>query len=153
MIIVCVFVVIYQASVLVVVWPYCSHSTTLPPCQNDGERFDPGNYRPKHLDGTGLFSDLHYGFRAFRSTADLPSECIYNSLDVAGERRVIALDISKDCYTSWMHTVLGALFFPSLNLFFKICPLRLLITSLQEYLRDWFWDPHCFLVYINGWYH
>ena len=42
----------------------------------------------KHLNGTGLFSDLQYGFSAFRSTADLLtilSERIYNSLDVGGE--------------------------------------------------------------------
>ena len=48
------------------------------------------------LEGTGLFSDLQYGFRAFRSTPDLLtvlSGSIYNSLDVGGETRVIAVDI------------------------------------------------------------
>ena len=52
----------------------------------------------KHLDITGLFSNLQYGFRTFRSTADIPtvlSEHIYNSLDAGGETRAIALDISK----------------------------------------------------------
>ena len=70
---------------------------------NDGERSDPGKYRPisllpiiskifvsfindsltKHLDITGLFSDFHYGFRTFRFTADILtvlSDRIYNSL-------------------------------------------------------------------------
>ena len=40
----------------------------------------------KHLDITGLFSDLQYGFRAFRSTADILaalSKRIYNSLAFA----------------------------------------------------------------------
>ena len=44
----------------------------------------------KYLDITGLFSDLQYGFHAFRSTADIPtvlSERIYNSLDAGGETR------------------------------------------------------------------
>ena len=58
--------------------------------KNDGEKSDPGKYRPvsllpiiskisepfindsltKHLDIIVLFSDLRYGFRAFRSTVD-----------------------------------------------------------------------------------
>ena len=80
----------------------------MPVFKNDGERSDPGKYRPisllpiiskifksfnndnltKHLDITGLSSDLQYGFRAFQSTADtltLLSERIYNSLDAGGE--------------------------------------------------------------------
>ena len=45
-----------------------------------------------------LSLDLQYGFRVFRSTADVLtvlSERIYNSLDAGGETRAIALDISK----------------------------------------------------------
>ena len=41
----------------------------------------------KHLDITGLFAELQYGFRAFRSTADILtvlSERIYNLLDAGG---------------------------------------------------------------------
>ena len=56
------------------------------------------NSLTKHLDITDLFSDLRYGFRAFRSTADILTvlgERIYNSLDAGGETRAIALDISK----------------------------------------------------------
>ena len=86
------------------------------------ERSDPGKYRPisllhiiskifdindsltKHLDITGLFSDLQYGFRAFRSTADILTvlnERIYNSLDARGQTRAIALDISKAFDMVW----------------------------------------------------
>ena len=106
-------------------FPSCwKYSSVVPAYKNDGERSDPGNYRPisllpivskifeyfinnsliKHLEGTGLFSDLQYGFRAFRSTADLLtvlSERIYNSLDVGGETRAIALDISKAFDKVW----------------------------------------------------
>ena len=56
----------------------------------------------KYPEGTGLFSDLQYGFRAFRFSAallEVLSERIYNSLDVSGETRAIALDM-LDCYTS-----------------------------------------------------
>ena len=58
----------------------------------------------KHLDITGLFSDLQYGLRAFRSTADIPtvlSERIYNLLDAGGETKAIALDISKAFDKVW----------------------------------------------------
>ena len=106
-------------------FPSCwKSSSVVPAFKNDGERSDPGNYRPisllpiiskifesfindsliKHLDGTSLFSDLQYGFRAFRSTADLLtvlSERIYNSLDAGGETRAIALDISKAFDKVW----------------------------------------------------
>ena len=106
-------------------FPSCwKSSSVVPAYKNDGERSDPGNYRPisllpiiskifesfindsliKHLNGTGLFSDLQYGFRAFRSTADLLtvlSERIYNSLDAGGETRAIALDISKAFDKVW----------------------------------------------------
>ena len=97
--------------------------------KNDGERSDPSKYRPislfpivskifesfindsltKHLDITGLFSDIQYGFCAFRSTADILtvlSEHIYNLLDAGGETRAIALDISKAskvCHARLLH--------------------------------------------------
>ena len=57
-----------------------------------------------HLDSTGLFSDLQYGFCALRSTADILtvlSERIYNSLDALGETRAIALDIPKAFDKVW----------------------------------------------------
>ena len=58
----------------------------------------------KYLDITGLFSDLRYGSRAFRTTADILtvlSERIYNSLDAGGEMRAIALDIFKASNKDW----------------------------------------------------
>ena len=58
----------------------------------------------KHLDNTCLFSDLQYGFRAFRSNAGILtvlSERIYNSLDAGGETRAVALDISKAFDKVW----------------------------------------------------
>ena len=60
----------------------------------------------KHLNITGLFSDLQYGFRAFWSTADILTvliERIYKSLDAGGEMMAIALAISKAFDKVW-HT-------------------------------------------------
>ena len=91
-------------------------SSDVPTYKNDGESSDPGNYRPisrlsimskifesfvndgicKYLEGTG--------FRAFRSTAGqltVLSECIYNSLDVGGKTKTIALDISMAFDKVW----------------------------------------------------
>ena len=99
-------------------------SEVVPAFKNDGDRSDPGKYRHisllsivskifesfindsfiKHLDSTGLFSDLQYGFRTLRSTADILtvlSERIYNSMDAGGETRAIALDISKAFDKVW----------------------------------------------------
>ena len=96
----------------------------VPVFKNNRERSDPGKYHPisllliiskifasffndcltNHLDITGLFSDLQYDFRAFRSTADILtvlSEHIYNSLDAGRETRAIALDISKAFDKVW----------------------------------------------------
>ena len=84
-------------------------SSVVPVFKNDGDRSDPGKYcllpiinkifgsfinysLTKHLDITGLFLNLHYGFRSFRSTADIlavRSERIYNSLEAGGETRAI----------------------------------------------------------------
>ena len=88
------------SSVLAKLYNKCLAESSFPSCwksllvvpvfKNDGERSDPGKYRPisllpiiskifesfindsmtKHLDITRLFSDLQYGFCAFRSTAD-----------------------------------------------------------------------------------
>ena len=106
-------------------FPSCwKSSEVVPAFKNDGDRSDPGKYRPisllsivskifesfindsliKHLDSTGLFSDLQYGFRTLRSTADILtvlSERIYNSMDAGGETRAIALDISKAFDKVW----------------------------------------------------
>ena len=92
--------------------------------KTSGDRSDPGNYRPisllpivskvsetlinnglvKHLEGTGLFSDLQYGFKAWRSTVDLLTvftEHVYRSMDASGETRAVALDISKAFDRVW----------------------------------------------------
>ena len=106
-------------------FPSCwKSSEVVPAFKNDGDRSDPGKYHPisllsivskifesfindsliKHLDSTGLFSDLQYGFRTLRSTADILtvlSERIYNSMDAGGETRAIALDISKAFDKVW----------------------------------------------------
>ena len=96
----------------------------MPVFKNDGERSGPGKYHlvsllpiiskifesfindnlTKCLDITGLFSDFQCGFPAFQYTADILtvlSVRIYNSLDAGGERRAIALDISKGFDNVW----------------------------------------------------
>ena len=85
------------------------------PVFKNGERSDPGNKShiilllffckifesfindslTKHLDITGLFYDLQYGFRFTAHILTFLSERIYNLLDAGGEMRAIALDISK----------------------------------------------------------
>ncbi|XP_014790847.1 uncharacterized protein LOC106884129 [Octopus bimaculoides] len=86
--------------------------------KNCGDRSNPGNYRPisllpinskvfeslindslvKYLDSNRLFSDSQYSFRTGRSTIDLLtviSERVYCALNVSGQARVVARDISK----------------------------------------------------------
>ena len=51
-----------------------------------------------HLEKCGLFSDLQYGFRSSRSSADLltvASERIARAFNKSGVTRAAALDISK----------------------------------------------------------
>ena len=51
-----------------------------------------------HLEESGLFSDLQYGFRSSRSTADLVtvvSDRIARGFNRSGVTRAVALDISK----------------------------------------------------------
>ena len=121
----------------------------MPVFKNDGERSDRGKYRPisllpiisknfeyfingsltKHLDITGIFfSDLQYGFRAFRPTSDILtvlSEGNYNSVDAGGETRVLHLISQRhsirfgmpDCFTILKLMVLLAQSSESWNLF------------------------------------
>ena len=82
---------------------------------------------------TGLFSDLQYGFHAFRSTADIPtafSERIYNPLDAGGETRVIVLDIFKVFNKVWHAGLLQA---KSLWCCFAI------LSILEFYCRNVHW--------------
>ena len=75
-------------------------SSVVPVYKNAGERSTAKNYRPvsllfvvskvfeklvnnrivDHLEKCGLFSDFQYGFRSFRSTADLLTVCLIESL-------------------------------------------------------------------------
>ena len=132
--------------------------------KNDGERSDPANCRPisvlpitseiiesfvnewigKYLEGTELFSALQYGFRAFRSTDDLLTVLtvrIYNSLDVGGEIKAIALDKSKAFDNVWNAALLhklnaySVLFFPLWNLFFMMFSPQHHVTSSHYYGR------------------
>ena len=51
-----------------------------------------------HLEKCGLFSNFQYGFRSFRSTADLltvVSDRIARAFNRSGATRAVALDISK----------------------------------------------------------
>ena len=54
-----------------------------------------------HLKKCGLFSDFLYGFRSFRSTADLTvlSDRIASAFNRSGATRAVAFDISKAFYS------------------------------------------------------
>ena len=90
----------------------------VPVFKNVGERSTGKNYHPvslisevskvfeklvknrivDHLEKCGLFSDLQYGFRSSRSTADLPSpvsDRIARDFNKSGATQAVALDISK----------------------------------------------------------
>ena len=57
-----------------------------------------------HLEKCGLFSDFQYGFRSFRSTADLltvVSDRIARAFNRSGAIRAVALDISKAFDRIW----------------------------------------------------
>ena len=57
-----------------------------------------------HLEKCGLFSDLHYGFRSSRSTADLltvVSDRIARAFNRSGATQAVALDISKAFDRVW----------------------------------------------------
>ena len=118
---------LYKKCVLESCFPSCwKLASVIPAYKNSGERSDPRNYRPisllsviskvfeclicsplvRHLDFHNLFSDSQYGFRAGRSTADVLtviSDRVYRALNICGEGRAIALDISKAFDKVW-HT-------------------------------------------------
>ena len=57
-----------------------------------------------HLEKCGLFSDLHYGFRSSRSTADLltvVSDRTARAFNRSGATRAVALDTSKAFDRVW----------------------------------------------------
>ena len=96
----------------------------VPVFRNFGERSSAKNYRPvsllsvvskvfeklvnnkivDHLEKSGVFSDLQYGFRSSRSTANLltvMSDRIARVFNRSGATRAIALDISKAFDRVW----------------------------------------------------
>ena len=106
-------------------FPACwKESSVVPIFKNAGDRSDPSKYRPVSLlsviskvferlinkrlvgflESLDLFSDVQYGFRGSRSTADLltvVTERIHRFMDNSGEGRAIALDISKAFDRVW----------------------------------------------------
>ena len=105
-------------------------SSVVPVFENVGERSTAKNYRPvsllsvvsevfeklvnnrivDHLEKWGLFSDIQYGFRSCRSTADLltvVSDRIARAFNRSGATRAITLDISKVfdrvCHAGFLH--------------------------------------------------
>ena len=93
-------------------------SSVVPVFKNVGERSTAKNYRPvsllfvvskvfeklvnnrivDHLEKCGLFSKFQYGFRSFRSTADLlavVSDRIAMAYNRSGTTRAVAFDMSK----------------------------------------------------------
>ena len=107
-------------------------SSVCPVFKGSGERSDPSKYRPisllciisklfesvlnrhimKYLNAHSLLSDVQYGFRSSRSTADVLtviSHRISEALDSSFEGRVIALDISKAFDQVWHRGLLRKL--------------------------------------------
>ena len=99
-------------------------SSVVPVFKNVGEKSTAKNYNPvsllsevskvfeklvnnrivNRLDNCGLFSDLQYGFRSSRSTADLltvVSDRIARVFNRSGATRTVALDISKAFDRVW----------------------------------------------------
>ena len=99
-------------------------SSVVPVFKNIGERSTAKNYRPVrtlsvvskvfkklvnnriagHLEKYGLFSDFQYGFRFFRSTADLlkvVSDRIARAFNRSGATRAVAVDISEAFDRVW----------------------------------------------------
>ena len=98
-------------------------SLVVPVFKNVGERSTAKNYRPfslsvvsevfeklvnnrivDHLEKCGLFSDLQYGFRSSRSTADLltvVSDRIASAFNSSGATRAVARDRSKAFDRVW----------------------------------------------------
>ena len=99
-------------------------SSVCPVFKNAGERCDPTKYRPisllpimskvfesiinnfliSNLEKSSLLSDVQYGFRSSRSTADILTvitDRISRSLDLSFETRSVALDISKAFDKVW----------------------------------------------------
>ena len=114
-------------------FPACWKTASVVPIpKKDGVKSDPKTYRPisllpiiskifehllskviiSHLEDHNLLSDCQYGFRKQRSTADalaLVTARINKILDVGGESRLVALDISKAFDRVWHRGLLHKL--------------------------------------------
>ena len=163
-------------------------SSVVPVFKNVGERSTSKNYRPvsllpvvskvfeklvnnkivDHLENCGLFSDFQYGFRSFRSTADLltvVSDRIARVFNRSGATRAVALDISKGIDRVWYAGLLHKLrpygisgqIFGLISSFLSNRWLRVVLDgkSSQEYptnagvLHDSILGPILSLLYIN----
>ena len=105
-------------------FPVCWKQAIVVPVPKKGDLTDAANYRPisllsivgkiferilndqiwKHLEAFKLLSDVQFGFRHQRSSADLLAlltEHISKVLDKRGESRSVALDISKAFDRVW----------------------------------------------------
>ena len=163
-------------------------SSVVPVFKNVGERSTAKNYCPvsllsvvskvfeklvnnrivDHLEKCGLFSDFQYGFRSYRSTADLltvVSDRIARAFNRSGATRAVALDISKAFDKVWLAGLLPKLksygisgqIFGLISSFLSNRRIRVVLDgkSSQEYPvnegvpQGSILGPTLFLLYIN----
>ena len=111
-----------------------------------------------HLEKCGLFSDFQYGFRSFRSTADLltvVSERIAKIFYRSGINWPVALDISKAFDRVWHVGILqklkcygvSGLMFRLISSFFSNKQLRVVLDGKSS--KGSIFGPTLFLLYNN----
>ena len=153
-------------------------SSMVPVFKNVGERSAAKNYRPvgllsvvskvfkklvnnrvaDYLEKCGLFSDLQYGFRSSRSTADLltvVSDRIARAFNSSGATPVVAVDISKAFDRGWHAGLLHILqsygisgeIFGLISSFLSNRQLRVVLDGKSS--QGSILGPTLFLLYIN----